>query len=68
MFLHYMNADDTFACMIRLLSQGNSFMLQSEIAMFASRFTILGLIKKHKVSLDRKICFKEAKDQEIAVT
>uniref|UniRef100_A0A914D956 TBC1 domain family member 24 n=1 Tax=Acrobeloides nanus TaxID=290746 RepID=A0A914D956_9BILA len=51
MFLHYMNPEDTFACMMRLLSQGHSFLLQSEVAMFASRFTILGLVKKHKRSI-----------------
>ena len=49
MFLHYMGAEDTFACVMRLLSQGNGFMLQSEVAVYASSHTILALLKKHKV-------------------
>jgi hypothetical protein len=48
MFLHYMGAEETFACTMRLLSQGNGFMLQSEVAVYASSHTILALLKKHK--------------------
>uniref|UniRef100_A0A7E4VEM7 TBC1 domain family member 24 n=1 Tax=Panagrellus redivivus TaxID=6233 RepID=A0A7E4VEM7_PANRE len=48
MFLHYMEPEDTFACVMRLLSQGNGFMLQSEVAVYASAHTTLALLKKHK--------------------
>uniref|UniRef100_A0AC34QH23 TBC1 domain family member 24 n=1 Tax=Panagrolaimus sp. JU765 TaxID=591449 RepID=A0AC34QH23_9BILA len=48
MFLHYMSPDETFACIMRLLSQGNGFMLQSEVAVYASAHTSLALLKKYK--------------------
>lgn len=49
MFLHYLSAEETFACVIRLLSQGHTFVLQSELAVYASCHTLLSLLKKHKV-------------------
>ena len=48
MFLHYMGPDETFACVMRLLSQGNGFMLQSEVAVYASAHTSLALLKRYK--------------------
>lgn len=48
MFLHYMSAEETFACVIRLLSQKDTFILQSELAHYASFHTLLSLLKKYK--------------------
>lgn len=52
MFLHYMSAEETFACILKLLSQGHTFILQSELAVYASCYTLLSLLKKHKVVLN----------------
>ncbi|KAL3085232.1 hypothetical protein niasHS_010301 [Heterodera schachtii] len=68
-FLHYHSPDDTFACVSRLLSQGNRFVLQSELAVFASRYTILALLKKFKKKifnkLKRRLGTEEAKMADV---
>jgi hypothetical protein len=48
MFLHYLSAEETFACVVRLLTQSHAFLLQSEVAVYASCHTLLSLLKKHK--------------------
>ncbi|KAI1723682.1 TLD domain-containing protein [Ditylenchus destructor] len=52
MFLHYLSAEETFACVMRLLSTSQgTYILQSELSVFASCHTLLSLLKKHKKSV-----------------
>uniref|UniRef100_A0A914HUA4 TBC1 domain family member 24 n=1 Tax=Globodera rostochiensis TaxID=31243 RepID=A0A914HUA4_GLORO len=63
MFLHYHSVQDTFACVNRLLNQGNRFILQSELAVFASRYTILA--KRFSTNCGRRLGTAEAKMADV---
>nr|CAD2175373.1 unnamed protein product [Meloidogyne enterolobii] len=54
-FLHYHPVDVAFACINRLLAQGNKFVFQSEIAVYASRYTLLSMLKKFKKRVYNKL-------------
>ncbi|KRX59777.1 TBC1 domain family member 24 [Trichinella sp. T9] len=47
LFLHYMSDEEAFACMMKLFSQSQKFLIQTDISVSASKRTLLILLKKH---------------------
>ncbi|KAI6191393.1 Rab-GAP TBC domain-containing protein [Aphelenchoides bicaudatus] len=50
MLLHYLRAEEAFASMVRFLSSGSNYLVQSEVSLYASFHTLLALLKKHRRS------------------
>uniref|UniRef100_A0A915KYT6 TLDc domain-containing protein n=1 Tax=Romanomermis culicivorax TaxID=13658 RepID=A0A915KYT6_ROMCU len=49
LLLHYMSDAEAYVCIMRLISFSQKFLLQTEIAIMASKKTISILVKKHTV-------------------
>ncbi|KRY71385.1 TBC1 domain family member 24, partial [Trichinella pseudospiralis] len=47
LFLHYMSDEEAFACIMKLFSQSQKFLIQTDISVSASKRTLLILLKKH---------------------
>lgn len=56
MLLHYMTPEETFSAVMKFLNSGNNFLVQSDVAQYATQHTLLALLKKHKVRLQLLYC------------
>uniref|UniRef100_A0AC35TPH3 Rab-GAP TBC domain-containing protein n=1 Tax=Rhabditophanes sp. KR3021 TaxID=114890 RepID=A0AC35TPH3_9BILA len=54
-FIHFIEADEAFAVLNRLLGQSNKFLIQSELSYEASAYTLLALLKKYKSKVYRHL-------------
>lgn len=52
LLLHYMPEEDAYACLVHLVERGDHTLMQTDIAVTASRRTVLMLVKKHLVRMN----------------
>ncbi|KAM3729090.1 GTPase-activating protein skywalker [Dirofilaria immitis] len=55
LFLHYMSEDDAYACALRILKNHSNYMKGSALASKAMSYTLLALVKVHKVTVYRTL-------------
>ncbi|VDO54466.1 unnamed protein product [Onchocerca flexuosa] len=51
LFLHYMSESDAYACVVRILKHHSNYMKGSALASKAASYTLLTLVKVHKVAV-----------------